>query len=65
MNPNIYVAVRWKDGYFEDFNCAEVRFGGELLWLRLDSGQNRHVPLINVRWYSVTPESHEPIKESV
>ena len=53
------VSVRWYDGYLEAFECTEVRFGCDLLWMRLSSGQNRHLPLRGVRWFSVTPESHE------
>jgi len=30
----IKVNVRWFDGYLEDFNCTEVRFGSDLLWMR-------------------------------
>ena len=56
------VTVRWFDGYMETFECSEVRFGGELLWMRLSNGQNRHIPLIKVRWFSQTPESHEEPK---
>jgi len=56
----IKVSVRWFDGYFESFECSEVRFGDSLLWMRLKNGTNRHIPLTHVRWYSVTPESHEP-----
>jgi hypothetical protein len=53
------VHVRWHDGYFEAFRATEVRFSGELLWLRLASGENRQIPLIgNVRWWSMTVESH-------
>lgn len=59
----ITVAVRWFDGYLETFKASEVRFGCALLWMRLTSGQNRHIPLSQVRWYSVTPESHEPESE--
>ncbi len=55
------VTVRWFDGYLESFETAEVRFGSDLLWMRLSSGQNRHIPLRTVRWFSVTPESHELI----
>ena len=55
------VYVRWWDGYFEAFEAEEVRFGSDLLWLKLSNGQNRHVPLRQVRWFSVYPESHEPI----
>lgn len=54
----ILVSVRWHDGYLEEFTASEVRFGSDLLWMRLVSGQNRHVPLRTVRWFSVTPESH-------
>ena len=57
----IQVSVRWFDGYFEGFKCSEVRFGSDLLWMRLMNGQNRHVPLRQVRWFSVTPESHENV----
>lgn len=58
----IKVNVRWFDGYIEAFECSEVRFGVSLLWMRLVSGGNRHIPLHNVRWYSVTPESHETLE---
>ena len=56
---NIKVNVRWMDGYYESFDCIEVRFGLDLLWLRLNEGKNRHIPLRSVRWFSVTPESRE------
>ena len=55
----IHVNVRWNDGYLEVFICSEVRFGSDLLWMRLDNGGNRHVPLRQVRWFSTDPESHE------
>jgi len=55
----IKVSVRWFDGYIEKFKCDEVRFGSDLLWMRLSSGRNRHIPLKYVRWFSQTPESHE------
>jgi hypothetical protein len=58
-NKEILVYVRWLDGYLEKFVAIEVRFGSNLLWIRNKSGQNRHIPLISVRWYSVYPESHE------
>lgn len=60
----IKVSVRWFDGYLETFEADEVRFGCALLWMRLSNGQNRHIPLTQVRWYSVTPESHEPQSET-
>ena len=53
------VTVRWHDGYIEEFEADEVRFGSDLLWIRLTSGKNRHVPTRSVRWYSIYPESHE------
>jgi len=55
----IKVVVRWFDGYLEEFEASEVRFGSDLLWMRLTSGRNRHIPLREVRWFSATPESHE------
>lgn len=53
------VTVRWWDGYIEEFECSEVRFGCDLLWMRLTSGKNRHIPLRQVRWYSLSEESHQ------
>ena len=61
MEKDIIVNVRWFDGYLEEFECSEVRFGSDLLWLRLINKQNRHIPVRQVRWYSVTPESHAKI----
>ncbi len=54
----IKVNVRWFDGYLEMFEATEVRFGSDLLWMRLKEG-NRHIPLREVRWFSLSPESHE------
>ncbi len=53
------VTVRWNDGYLESFVVDEVRFGSDLLWMRLVAGSNRHIPLRQVRWFSTIPESHE------
>lgn len=53
------VNVRWNDGYLETFEAVEVRFGSDLLWLRLSDGNNRHIPLRQVRWFSLSEESHE------
>ena len=39
------VTVRWWDGYMETFECTEVRFGCDLLWMRLADGKNRHIPM--------------------
>lgn len=55
----VVVNVRWWDGYLETFEASEVRFGSDLLWMRLTNGSNRHIPLRSVRWFSTTPESHE------
>lgn len=52
------VNVRWFDGYLETFDATEVRFGNTYLWLRLTDGQNRHIPLREVRWFSLSKESH-------
>ena len=54
----IEVNVRWNDGYLETFLGTEVRFGSDLLFIRLESGDNRHIPLRQVRWFSQSPESH-------
>ena len=55
------VNVRWWDGYLENletFEATEVRFGCDLLWMRLSDGENRHIPLRMVRWFSLSKESH-------
>lgn len=41
---NNKVYVRWHDGYLEEFEATEVRFGCDLLWMRLANGANRHIP---------------------
>jgi len=55
---NMKVNVRWLDGYLEYFEAIEVRFGCDLLWLKLKDS-NRHIPLRQVRWFSLSEESHE------
>ena len=53
------VTVRWHDGYMEEFSATEVRFGSDLLFLRLADGKNRHIPLRSVRWFGLSKESHQ------
>ena len=53
------VTVRWFDGYMEIFKATEVRFGNAYLWIRLEDGNNRHIPLIQVRWFGLSVESHQ------
>ena len=53
------VSVRWYDGYLEEFEVTEVRFGSDLLWMRLADGRNRHIPLRQVRWFALSKESHQ------
>lgn len=52
------INVRWFDGYLETFNAVEVRFGTDLLYFEL-AGKcaNRHIPLRQVRWFSIDPPS--------
>ena len=57
------VTVRWFDGYLEEFEATEVRFGSDLLWMRLSNGQNRHIPLRQVRWFGMPEESHQKVDE--
>ena len=52
------VSVRWSDGYLEEFEVSEVRAGCDLLWMVLVNGQNRHIPLRTVRWFSINPKSY-------
>ncbi|MGL6201132.1 MAG: hypothetical protein ACRC3H_19605 [Lachnospiraceae bacterium] len=53
------VAVRWFDGYMEEFETTEVRFGSDLLFMRLSNGLNRQIPLRHVRWFGMQHESHQ------
>lgn len=53
------VTVRWWDGYKEDFRVTEIRFGSDLLWMHLEDGNNRHIPLKMVRWFGTSIESHQ------
>lgn len=53
------VTVRWHDGHMETFRATEVRFGSDLLWMRLEDGNNRHIPLRSVRWFGTSIESHQ------
>lgn len=57
------VSVRWFDGYLEEFEASEVRFGGYILWMRLSNGCERIIPLTQVRWFSQTKESHQKVPE--
>jgi hypothetical protein len=54
----VIVNVRWWDGYLEVFEAVQVRQGAHILWMRLSNGQNRTIPLLQVRWFSTDPESH-------
>ena len=49
----IIVKVRWFDGCLDEFDVTEVSFEGELLWMQLAGGENRHIPTREVRWFSV------------
>ena len=59
MDNTNKVTVRWHDGYLEEFEATEVRFGSDLLWMRLKDGKNRHIPLRSVRWFGMSKESHQ------
>lgn len=61
MMTQYKVSVRWFDGYLEEFEASEIRFGSDLLWMRLLDGKNRNIPLRSVRWFSQTPESHADV----
>ena len=56
MNEHCTVHVRWFDGYLETFETRNdcIRFGSDLLWMVLNNGQTRHIPLRNVRWFSLS-----------
>ena len=59
MEATNKVTVRWWDGYMEEFETTEVRFGSDLLFMRLADGKNRHIPLRQVRWFGMSQESHQ------
>lgn len=55
------VTVRWFDSYMEEFRATEVRVGGSFLWMRLENGITRQIPLTQVRWISPSIESHQRV----
>lgn len=59
VKGNNKVSVRWWDGYMEEFEATEVRFGCDLLFMRLSNGNNRQIPLRGVRWFGMSQESHQ------
>ena len=59
---SVIVKVRWFDGYIEKFEAtevSEVKAGSGLLWMQLASGENRHIPTREVRWFSIGEELEE------
>lgn len=52
MRCDTLVTVEWMDTYVEKFAATEVRYGCDLLWMRLKNGQNRHIPLREVAEFS-------------
>lgn len=67
------VTVRWWDGYIQVFdNVEEWRAGAYLLWIRQkktgghdDVHQERHIPLIQVRWFSPSPTDREYLEKQL
>ena len=55
------VYVRWFDGYYEEFAVKEVRYGSDLLFMRLTNGTNRHIPLRHVRWFGLEKASCQTV----
>lgn len=47
------VKVRWFDGYFEEFEVTKARSGGAILWILLVNGEERWIPLSQVRWFYI------------
>lgn len=58
------VTVRWHDGYIEEFDAVEVRFGCDLLFIKLRNGKNRHIPLRSVRWFGLSEETRQREEQS-
>ena len=52
-NKEILITVRWWDGYLETFNVFEksVRAGAYLLYFITTNGNERRIPVQQVRWY--------------
>ena len=49
----LYV-VKWLDGSYETFSITEVRTETNSLYMKLESGEELRIPLINVRWHSTS-----------
>ena len=64
------VIVRWWDGYFQVFDeVEEWRAGAYLLWIKQKAGHNavqeRHIPLVQVRWFSPVPSDREYLEKQL
>jgi ribosomal protein S8 len=46
------IKVRWFDGYIEEFDAEDARSGAYILWIKLKTGEDRWIPLSQVRWFS-------------
>lgn len=57
LTTNI-IDVRWNDGCSETFEAEEIRCGSDLLWINLTNGQDRYIPLRQIRWFSTSIKSH-------
>ena len=49
----LYV-VKWLDGNYETFSVTEVKTETNSLYMKLESGEELRIPLINVRWHSTS-----------
>lgn len=47
--------IRWWDGYYKEYIITRYQAGAYLLWFQRDYGEERSIPLSQVRWYEVQP----------
>ena len=52
---HLIVGIEWLDGLQEYFECTRVQLleHSRILWMRLETGHDRRVPMMGVRWFSV------------
>lgn len=60
-----FVNVRWMDGLLETFySVTDYRASASNLWLVFSDHRHRNIPLVSVRWWSSSVESHETVLRS-
>ena len=54
MNDNIkIIRISYLDSFVEDLEVTKIQHSPAMLRLRMADGNNRNIPMQNVRWFGV------------